>query len=82
MVTVTGFINTWGNGAALRITKPIIKASGIDKGACVTVTAEQGRIVIEAQPTMNLAQMLEAFDPQQHGGEAMAWETTGKEQPA
>lgn len=79
MVTLTGFINTWGNGAALRITKPIANASGIDRGTAVTVTAERGRIVIEAQQRMTLTQMLDAFDPALHGGEVMAATPVGRE---
>jgi len=79
MITMNGFINTWGNGAAFRITKSIANASGIDRGTPVKVTAEHGRIVIEAQQNPTLEQMLNAFDPQLHRGEIMAFSEVGKE---
>ena len=79
MPTITGVINTWGNGAALRLTKPITKASGIESGTPVTITAERGRIVIEAVKRPSLEQVLQAFDPERHGGEAMAVKPVGRE---
>lgn len=79
MPTISAFINTWGNGAALRLTKPITKASGIVSGTPVTITAERGRIVIEAAGRPTLDQLLAAFDPKRHGGEAMAFQPIGRE---
>jgi antitoxin MazE len=72
-------ISTWGNGLALRLTKPLAKAAGMTEGTRVRVVAKPGRIVIEAQTEPTLAAMLMAFDPQRHGGEAMAFAPVGVE---
>ena len=79
MTTITTLIYPWGNGAAVRITKPVSQASGIESGTPVTITAERGRIVIEAVKRPSLEQMLQAFDPKRHGGEAMAVKPVGRE---
>lgn len=79
MITSTARIGAWGNGLALRLTKPMAQTAGVAYGSPVRVTVEPGRIVIdtELEPTMD--QMLAAFDPQKHGGEAMADRPVGKE---
>lgn len=67
-----GQISAWGNGLAFRLTKPMAKAAGVVDGSPVRVTVKPGRIVIETESEPTLEQMLEAFDPKKHGGEAMA----------
>lgn len=64
-------ISTWGNGLALRLTKPMAKAAGVSEGSPVTVSVEPGRIVIEVQVDPTLDQMLAAFDPARHAGESL-----------
>lgn len=77
---IDGAINQWGNGLAVRINKTLAKAAGVSEGTAVRITAEPGRIVIETvQKEQSLSQMLEAFDPQRHGGEAMAYPPVGAE---
>ena len=79
MSTAVSRIRAWGNGLALRLTKPMAKIAGVVEGSLVRVTVEPGRIVIEAVTEPTLEQMLAAFDPKKHGGEAMAGAAVGAE---
>ena len=79
MPSTVGQISAWGNGLAFRLTKPMAKAAGLAESSAVRVTAKPGRIVIEAETEPTLDQMLRAFDPQKHGGEAMANAAVGQE---
>lgn len=45
---VDGTIGRWGNGLALRIQQRIAAAAGMGEGSAVTLTAEPGKITIEA----------------------------------
>ena len=64
----------------LRITKAVAKVAGVEADSPVTITAQPGRIVIEAVATRPaLEAMLARFDPVRHGGEAMAFAPIGKE---
>ena len=70
----------WGNGLGFRITKPLAEAAGIDLNTVLSVSAQPGRIVIEARSGQpSLEAMLAAFDPKRHGGEAMALRPVGHE---
>jgi antitoxin MazE len=79
MSTTVSRISTWGNGLALRLTKPMTKAAGVSEGTKVRVTVKPGRIVIEAVKEPSLDEMLAAFNPSRHGGEAMAFAPVGAE---
>lgn len=72
MSTTVSQISAWGNGLALRITKPMAKTAGVADGSPVRVSVKPGRIVIESDTEPTLEQMLAKFDPQRHGGELMA----------
>ncbi|MGE0330390.1 MAG: hypothetical protein AB7P37_06830 [Ramlibacter sp.] len=72
-------VSVWGNGLALRLTKPMAKAAGVSEGTPVRVTVKPGRIVIETEVEPTLDQMLAAFDPRKHSGEAMAGGPVGVE---
>lgn len=72
MSTSVGQISAWGNGLALRLTKPMAKAAGVSEGTPVRVLVKPGRIIIESDTEPTLDQMLAAFDPAKHGGEVMA----------
>ena len=73
-------INQWGNGLALRLTSSVAKAAGITEGTAVRVTAEPGRLIVEALTRrMTLQERLARFDPARHGGEAMDFEPVGRE---
>jgi antitoxin component of MazEF toxin-antitoxin module len=81
--TVTNFqsrVLPWGNGLGLRLTKTLANAAGVDANSPVNITVEPGRIIIETAPKkLSLTEMLNRFDPQRHGGEAMAFAPLGKE---
>jgi antitoxin MazE len=79
MSTSVGHISAWGNGLALRLTKPMAKTAGVADGSPVRVTVMPGRIVIETETEPTLDQMLAAFDPKKHGGEVMASGPVGEE---
>jgi antitoxin MazE len=79
MSTSAARISAWGNGLALRLTKPMAKTAGVAEGSSVRVTVEPGRIVIESEVEPTLEQLLAAFDPKKHGGEAMADRPVGEE---
>ena len=72
MSSIASQISVWGNGLALRLTKPMAKEAGVVEGTPVRVTVKPGRIVIEAETELSLDEMLAAFEPQKHGGESMA----------
>lgn len=78
--TVDAAVSLWGNGLAVRLNKAVAKAAGMVEGTPVRITAQQGRIIVEAIDTMpSLEAMLAAFDPQRHAGEAMAFAPVGGE---
>lgn len=79
MSTSMGQISAWGNGLALRLTKPMAKAAGVVDGTPVRVIVKPGRIVIEAETEPTLERMLASFDPGKHGGESMAGGSEGAE---
>lgn len=72
-------ISAWGNGLALRLTKPMARTAGVAEGSPVRVTVKPGRIVIETETEPTLDQMLAAFDPKRHGGEVMTGGAVGVE---
>ncbi|MEO8546114.1 MAG: hypothetical protein ABI434_21190 [Burkholderiaceae bacterium] len=55
------------------------KTAGVTEGSPVRVSVKPGRIVIEIEAEPTLDQMLAAFDPKKHGGEAMAGGAVGAE---
>lgn len=79
MSTAVGHISAWGNGLALRLTKPMAKAAGVTEGSPVRITVKPGLIVIETETEPTLDAMLAAFDAKKHGGEVMADGAVGVE---
>ncbi|KQW87506.1 hypothetical protein ASC94_26615 [Massilia sp. Root418] len=62
------------------MSKAVPKAAGVTEGTRVRITAQEGRIIVEkVEPSPSLDAMLAAFDPEQHGGEAMAFAPVGNE---
>jgi len=77
---VEATVNQWGNGLAVRITKAVAEVAGFKEGTAVRIVPGPGRVIIETtsrEPT--LEEMLESFDPNRHGGEAMAFKRAGRE---
>lgn len=79
MSTTVSQFSAWGNGLALRITKPMAKAAGVTDGTPVRVIVKSGSILIESLTEPTLEQMLAAFAPKKHGGEVMADAPVGVE---
>lgn len=76
----SSIIKPWGNGLGLRLTKAVAQASGVTAETPVRVMVARGRIIIEAEAQpLSLKEMLQAFDPERHGGEAMAFTPVGAE---
>ena len=80
-VKVDQTIQEWGNGLGVRITAPIVRAAHFARGLPITVeVVEEGVLLRPAgRPRLTLAQKLKAFDPEKHGGEAMASRPVGRE---
>lgn len=64
-------IKHWGNGLGVRITSHVARAAGLHADTEVTLTVEEGRLVIEPKTKrkLTLAEKLNAFDPKKHSGE-------------
>jgi antitoxin MazE len=74
-------IKHWGNNLGVRLPASVAKAAHLHADQRVRVAVEAGRVVItpiEDAP-LTLAQRLARFDPERHGGEAMASEAVGAE---
>lgn len=80
-VKVEQTVQQWGNGLAVRITAPVAKAARFARGLPITVEVVEGGLFVRVagKPKLTLAQKLKAFDPELHGGEAMASGRVGVE---
>jgi antitoxin MazE len=74
-------VQQWGNSLAVRIPAAIARAARISVGQPVEVSAQDSNVLVKAigVPKLTLAQKLAAFDPDRHGGEAMAASPIGNE---
>lgn len=65
----------------VRIPHKVVRQAGLHVGQPISVEVISGGLLIRTtlRPSPRLAQMLEAFDPLLHGGEAMATGLRGKE---
>jgi len=74
-------VQEWGNGLGVRITAPVARAARLSRGQPVTLEVVKGGILVRigGPPRLTLAQKLKAFDPDVHGGEAMASGRVGAE---
>jgi len=65
----------------VRIPPKVAKQSGLCPDQPIKVEAVQGGVMIRTRlrPSLTLAKMLVAFDPQLHGGEVMATTPVGNE---
>jgi antitoxin MazE len=74
-------IKAWGNSLGVRLPAAVARAAGLRLDQRVRVSAEAGRVTIEpvADAPLTLAQRLALFDPELHGGEAMAGGPVGRE---
>lgn len=74
MAAVVLDIKYWGNNLGVRLPATIARAARLRADQRVSIAVEDGRVVVtpmEDTP-LTLEQRLARFDPQSHGGEAMA----------
>jgi antitoxin MazE len=74
-------IKPWGNSLGVRLPAAVARAAHLKADQRVRITVEDGRVIITPQgdKPLSLAERLALFDPQMHGGEAMATTPVGKE---
>jgi antitoxin MazE len=79
--TATLTLQRWGNSLAVRIPSSIAKAVGFKVGQPVEISAQESAVLVAAvgEPRLTLKQKLARFDPERHGGEAMATNRAGNE---
>jgi antitoxin MazE len=74
-------IKRWGNNLGVRLPAAVARAAHLHADQRVRVSVEDGLIVIrpETEAPLTLEQRLAQFDPERHGGEAMATKPVGAE---
>lgn len=74
-------IKQWGNNLGVRLPAAVARAAHLHADQRVRVSVEDGQIVIcpADASSLTLEQRLAKFDPERHGGEAMASEPVGVE---
>ncbi len=74
-------LQKWGNSLAVRIPVAVARSARFKVGQPVEVSAQESGVLIKAigEPRRTLAQKLAAYDPERHGGEAMATTPVGHE---
>ena len=74
-------IKLWGNSLGVRLPASVARAARLHANQRVRITVEDGRVIIAAhgERPLSLADRLALFDPQLHGGEAMAAAPVGRE---
>ena len=79
--TATLTLQRWGNSLAVRIPSSIARSAGFKAGQPVEVSAQESavRVASAGEPRLTLKQKLARFDPERHGGEAMATSRAGNE---
>jgi antitoxin MazE len=79
--TATLTLQRWGNSLAVRIPSSIARSVGFKVGQPVEISTQDSavRVAAAGEPRLTLKQKLARFDPNQHGGEAMATRRTGNE---
>ena len=79
--TATLTLQRWGNSLAARIPSSIARSAGFRVGQPVEVSVQDStvRVVAAGEPRLTLKQKLARFDPERHGGEALATSRAGNE---
>jgi len=74
-------IKQWGNNLGVRLPAAVARAAHLRADQRVRVSVEDGLIVIHPadESSLTLEQRLARFDPERHGGEAMASAPVGAE---
>lgn len=74
-------IKQWGNNLGVRLPAAVARAAHLRADQRVRVSVEDGQIVIRPadESALTLEQRLAQYDPERHGGEAMAVAPVGAE---
>ena len=74
-------IKQWGNNLGVRLPAAVARAAHLRVDQRVRISVEDGYIVIHPadESSLTLEQRLAQFEPERHGGEAMASEPVGAE---
>jgi antitoxin MazE len=74
-------IKQWGNNLGVRLPAAVARAAHLRADQRVRVSVEDGLIVIRPadETALTLEQRLAQYDPERHGGEAMADAPVGAE---
>ena len=74
-------IKQWGNNLGVRLPAAVARAAHLRVDQRVRVSVEDGYIVIHPadESSLTLEQRLAQFEPERHGGEAMASAPVGAE---
>lgn len=74
MADVVLDIKHWGNNLGVRLPAAIARAAHLRADQRVSIAVEDGRVVVTPMQDapLTLEQRLARFDPERHGGEAMA----------
>jgi antitoxin MazE len=72
--TATLTVQQWGNSLAVRIPAQVARSARFRVGQPVEVLAQDCNVLVRAigESKLSLAHKLAKFDPNRHGGEAMA----------
>ena len=81
LMTKKATVQKWGNSLAVRIPVELARSARLSIGQAVELSAQDGGLfmVPVGEPELSLSQMLAGFDPEIHGGEAMAAKPVGRE---
>jgi antitoxin MazE len=79
--TATRTIQPWGNSLAVRIPAAVARSAHFEVGQEVEVTTEEIGVTVKpvGPRELTLAEKLARFDPEKHGGDAMATGQVGAE---
>lgn len=74
-------IKHWGNNLGVRLPQAVAREAHLHADQQVRIVVENGRVVIEplTPHELSLEERLQRFDPERHGGEAMATAPVGSE---
>lgn len=74
-------LKQWGNNLGVRLPAVVARAAHLHVNQRVRIVVEDGRVIITPvdDASLTLEQRLALFDPDRHGGEAMAAEPLGAE---
>jgi len=79
--TMTSKVSRWGNSPAIRIPKPLLIAAGFSSTQNVTITATEGKLVVEPvqSPRFDLDELVSRITPENRHQEIDFGASVGRE---